>query len=118
MNKLKAIAIAATALMLTACGEPSGSDIQKVLEARIKTQAEQTRNIGVQFGSPGATAKMADQIASTKVLDVHKIGCKPDGDNAFICDYDAEISRQGKTRKLDPTQIRLVKSSDGWAASN
>lgn len=94
--------------LLTACGgAPSESDMKKAID--IQVQAEMTA--AKQFMGASMAEKMTPKIESLK-----KIGCKDDGENAYRCDLELEVTQNGRTNKA-PTRMRFVKGSDGWVAS-
>lgn len=51
-----------------------------------------------------------------EVVDAHKIGCKEDGENAYRCDVELALKQNGAVQKT-PVSLRMVKTSEGWAAS-
>jgi len=91
--------LAFNACILVGCGgEPSQHDI----ETAVAKQQQ------------GIPKEMQDLIPQVK--NVKKVGCKADGDKAYICDVEMEVSQLGKTQKgVGP--VRFIKASDGWAAS-
>jgi hypothetical protein len=96
---------------LTACGgAPSESDMKKAID--IQLQAEMTA--AKQFMG-GAGASMAEKLMP-KIESLKKIGCKDDGENAYRCDLELEVTQNGITNKA-PTRMRFVKGRDGWVAS-
>jgi len=67
-----------------------------------------------QMGGKLGTDMFKDMLPEIK--SVKKIGCKEDGEKAYKCDVELEVTRQGNTNKgIAP--IRFVKGSDGWIAS-
>ena len=90
---------------LTACGgAPSESEIKSAFESRLKTDTEQMEKM---VGKNNALS----QMGGLKVL--NKIGCKEDGEKAYRCDIEIEVTQDGKTNK-GPMSMRFVKGSDGW----
>lgn len=112
MIRTKAISsLFLTTTLLAACGgAPSEADMTKAIDKQI--QAEMTA--AKQFMG-GAGASMAEKMAP-KLENLKKIGCKDDGENAYRCDIEIEITQNGATNKA-PTSMRFVKGSDGWMAS-
>ena len=89
--------------MLAACGgSPSESDVRAAIE---KQSEQQLRAIA------GKGAFVDEQIAEQKkaVEAAKLIGCKSDGDKAFLCDVEANGSS---------VRVRMLKSSDGWLAAS
>lgn len=91
--------------MLSACSTgPSDSDMKAALQKNV----DQT--IGAMLGD-GKEA----QEAKPKITAVKGLGCKSDGDKAYKCDAEVEItSMMGKQKNA--RSIRFVKGSDGWIA--
>ena len=52
-----------------------------------------------------------------EIRGIQKIGCKADGEKAWRCDVEMEVSQGGTTQKT-PANMRFVKTSDGWAVTN
>ncbi|MGJ7917767.1 hypothetical protein ACI48D_20095 [Massilia sp. LXY-6] len=91
--------LAFSATILAGCGgEPSQHDI----ETAVAKQQQ------------GVPKEMQDLIPEVK--NVKKVGCKADGDKAYVCDVEMEVTQLGKTQKgVGP--VRFVKASDGWTAT-
>ena len=45
--------------------------------------------------------------------DVKKIGCKADGEHAYICDVEYVVTQLGNTSK-QTVPMRFAKGSEGW----
>ena len=54
--------------------------------------------------------------AAPTIESVKKLGCKADGDNAYVCDIELTIDAEGK-KNAKSIPMRLVKTSSGWQAS-
>lgn len=95
-------------LLLTACGgAPSEGDIKSALE---KSRADSLKSMA-QFGNSEMVKSMLPEFKN-----IRKIGCKEDGEKAYKCDVELEVSVGGNTNKgIAP--LRLVKGSDGWMAT-
>ncbi|MEX3555522.1 MAG: hypothetical protein VB131_02465 [Burkholderia gladioli] len=95
-------ALSASALLAACGGSPSESDVRAAIE---KQSEKQLRLIG------GKGSFVDEQIAEQKkaVESSKLIGCKSDGDKAFLCDL--EING-GSAR------VRMLKGSDGWLAAS
>ncbi len=105
------IFLALAAAALSGCsGEPSSSDIEKLVETEIKPAAElQAQMMTRAIGGTAAHFK-------PKLSDVNKIGCKADGEAAYACDVELVIeTAEGDKSKIVP--MRLVKGSSGWVLS-
>ena len=63
----------------------------------------------------GAGAEMAESLMP-KISGLKKIGCKEDGEKAYRCDVEMEVSQDGQVNK-GPANLRFVKGSDGWMVS-
>lgn len=100
-HKLNTTRIAATTLLvflLGACSSgPSESEIKSLIERDIKPAME----MGI-FG-----------LNKTTLNDVKKLACKADGDVAYKCDVELQISAGGK-KGNQVLPIRFVKTSTGW----
>ena len=100
-----------TTILLMACGgAPSEADMTKAIDKQI--QAEMTA--AKQFMG-GAGASMAEKMAP-KLENLKKIGCKEDGEKAYRCDIEIEITQNGATNKA-PVNMRFIKGSEGWMGS-
>lgn len=93
-------------LSLAACGgSPSESDVRAALSKQIDAGLEQARQIA---GKNAFFDRQAEdrrqEVAAMKL-----IGCKSDGEKAYLCDVEG---------KGGAGQIRMVKGSDGWLASD
>lgn len=97
--------------LLTACGgAPSEADMKKAIDKQVQAEMTATK----QFMG-GAGASMAEKL-TPKIENLKKIGCKDDGENAYRCDLELEVTQNGRTNKA-PTRMRFIKGSDGWMAS-
>lgn len=98
-------------LLLAACGgEPSEADIKTAFEKQTSANAKAMEQMGGKQAA-GMIKGLLPEVKSIK-----KIGCKADGENAYKCDVEMEVTQMGTTNKgIAP--IRFVKGSDGWMAS-
>lgn len=102
---LPALPLLTSALLLTACsGEPSSSDIEKVLQSGF-----------AQFNTQMTT--FAGRGAKVEVHSIKKLGCKSDGSNAYVCDVEVDVTNPMTGRSKSVAPLRLVKGSDGWVES-
>lgn len=106
LEKISKIAIGCGVLLiLTACGGgPSEGDMLAAI-------AKESSGLAKAAGRPDDGAGMIPKLNSVK-----KIGCKEDGDNAYKCDVELEVTRMGQTGKAI-TSVRFVKGSDGWGVT-
>ena len=108
MKFFKIGAMLGSAMLLVACGgEPSESDIRAVMEKDIKLANEQMSSLGSALGTG---TKM-----ETKLHSVKKIGCKADGDKAYLCDVEMDVEAPLVGRRKAVAPMRLIKASEGWA---
>lgn len=107
MKRLLKITFAAALLSaLAGCGgAPSESEMKTAWDKQVKADMASLRSL------PGGGG-FANMMPETKL--VNKIGCKDDGEKAYRCDVEMEVSQGGNTRKA-PINMRFVKVSDGWA---
>ncbi len=63
----------------------------------------------------GATGMNMFKGMTPEIKSVHKIGCKEDGEKAYKCDVELEVTQGNKTGK-NAAAIRFLKGSDGWIA--
>ena len=104
MNRSRLLIIGVASLMLVACGgEPSEGDIRKVIDKSIDDGNQVAQKMGVKMES--------------KVHSVKKIGCKSDGDKAYICDVEVDVEMPMVGRNQGVAPMRFVKTSDGWAVT-
>lgn len=110
-RSLLSFCVLSATLFLAACsGEPSEADIQAAVEKEMGSSAKTMEQIG------GKQAADVVKGFLPEVKSVKKIGCKEDGDNAYKCDIEMEVTQLGITNKgISP--IRFVKGSDGWVAT-
>jgi hypothetical protein len=98
-------------LTLAACGgAPSEGEIRAAIEKQMEVDAKAMAQMGGK--------QVADMVKGLlpEIKSVKKIGCKEDGEKAYKCDVEMEVTRMGNTNKgIAP--IRFVKGSDGWIAS-
>ncbi|NIF52612.1 hypothetical protein [Burkholderia sp. Ax-1724] len=105
-NKIAVVLALATSALLSACsGSPSEDDVRAALEKQVDVGRQQAEQIA------GKNSFVDQQVAEQKkaVADVKLIGCKADGDKAYVCDI------QGK---VGAARIRMLKGSDGWLAAD
>lgn len=95
-------------LALTACGgAPSEAEIKATIEKQIAAERQAIQKMA---GTQG-TAMVNSLVPEIK--SIKKIGCKDDGEKAYLCDVEMEVSQAGSTGKgVGP--MRFVKGSDGW----
>jgi hypothetical protein len=115
------VMLCGTALLLASCsGEPSASDISKALNGAIEAEQNQMKSLtaGLTAGLPSGASPVSEMM-SIKVTDLEKIGCKESGEKAYVCDvrYTMKGGLFGDEGRAITTPIRMVKASDGWAAS-
>ncbi|OXC75667.1 hypothetical protein BSU04_25900 [Caballeronia sordidicola] len=103
----RAFFVAALAsLSLAACGgSPSESDVRAALSKQVDAGLEQARQIaGKNAFFDRQAAERHEEVQAMKL-----IGCKSDGEKAYLCDVEG---------KGGAGQIRMLKGSDGWLASD
>lgn len=99
MRVLNLSFVCGASILVAACGgAPSDAD----LKAAVKKQMDADEK---------AAGMFADMMPKITVL--NKIGCKEDGEKAYKCDLEVEVT-QGKNVNKGPAQLRFVKTSDGW----
>ena len=107
-------------VLLAACsGAPSEGQMKDALQADIKRKQDQAVEAARALGGEQAAqmSRRMTEANATEVKNVHKIGCKDDGENAYRCDIEVEVSRRGgQIQKSQPFSARFVKGSDGWHA--
>lgn len=104
---IKKILTVLAVLPLGACSSgPSEGDMNAAVQKSVEENNKQMAALGGMFG--GAGRGMTDKL-KVEAPQVKKIGCKEDGQNAYICDIEL-VTKDGK--KVTPA--RFVKASDGW----
>ena len=99
-------------LALSACGgAPSEADMRAAVDSQVKAQTTAME------GFVGKKAMEASKGMTPEIKSFRKIGCKEDGEKAYRCDVEVEVSQLGSTAK-SAKSMRFVKGSDGWAVSN
>lgn len=103
------------AALLTACGgAPSEKEMHSAVQKQVDSANAQIGSIGSAFGQPGAA--VGDKLKTT-LHDFKKIGCKSDGENAYLCDVEIDIEAPFIGRSKQVTPMRFVKASDGWTVA-
>jgi hypothetical protein len=84
------------------------------MNAAIQKAVDQTNKQIASVGSMFDTAgKDVAEAFKVEAPEVKKIGCKEDGEKAFLCDV--EISDKNGSKV---TPVRFVKSSEGWVTAD
>lgn len=90
--------------LLTACGPgPSESAMNKAMEQSMLDTSKQVES----FSGEELAERFTEPTPALK-----KIGCKDDGENAFVCDVELTVADR---KAIAP--LRFVKTSDGWRIS-
>lgn len=98
-------------LFLTACGgAPSEGEMKAAIEKQTVAQQKQLEA----FAGKAAVAMSGDLMP--KITGAKKVGCKEDGESAYRCDVEVQVSQNGAVNST-VTQMRFVKGSDGWLLS-
>lgn len=100
------------AALLAACsGEPSTSDVKSLVDREIKPTLElQAQTLSL---FPGMFGGASTKSAKAELKDVRKVGCKADGEAAFLCDIEL-VMQHGESTKSQVVPLRFVKGSSGW----
>lgn len=94
--------------VLAACSSgPSDGDIEKAVKKNIDMANEQVKKM---------TGMEVPANMRTELRSVKNLGCADGGGNAYNCDVEIEIKSIAGVIK-QPTKLRMVKGSDGWAVS-
>jgi hypothetical protein len=109
-TKTAAIVILTSVVLTAYGGAPSESDMKEALEKQMKIEMNASKSF-----MGGAGADMAAKLMP-KIEGLKKIGCKEDGEKAYRCDVELEVSQDGRINK-GPGNMRFVKGSEGWMAS-
>lgn len=108
MKNIKIVFALPLVAFLAACSSgPSDGDIEKAIKKNVETANEQVKKLT----GMDVPANMRTEVLSTK-----KLGCTDAGGNAYNCDVEVEIKSIAGVIK-QPTKLRLVKGSEGWAVS-
>lgn len=93
--------------LLTAC---SSGPSDKEMEIALQKNVDQT--VGALLGD-----SKESRDARPKFTSVRRLDCKGDGEKAYKCDVELEVSSMlGKQKSTQ--SIRFVKGSDGWAVAS
>jgi len=93
---------------LAACSSgPSDADIKQAIQKTVDTTNESVKKM---------TGMEIPANMRTELLSAKKLGCTDAGGNAYTCDVEVEIKSVAGVVK-QPTKLRMVKGSDGWAVS-
>jgi len=109
-----------TLLLVGCAGEPSSTEVHKAVEDLFSNDSSalnQKNLLGVIATSAG--------IKEIKLNSVDKIGCEPNGKNAYLCEVAVEYtitSSEGSIsellgvggRKHSVNKYRLIKTSKSW----
>lgn len=96
------------AAWLAGCsGGPSEAQMTEAVKGLVNQQ-----QAALQSASGGMFSGMARAMAA-EITAVRKIGCKEDGQNAYLCDVEIEGKQGGQPFKK-VTNMRMVKTSSGW----
>lgn len=99
---------AALTIGLTGCGgAPSDSDIKTALDKAVLQQQKMMESVG--------GGQMKDML-KIEYTSVKKIGCKEDGEKAYLCDVEV-VAKTVAGEQKETSAIRLVNGSDGWVAA-
>lgn len=112
-ERLSALLLAICAVFLSGCsGEPSNSDVKSLVEREVKPVLEaQVQALNGMAGMLGGNARKTERV---ELKDVKKVGCKSNGESAYLCDVEL-VMQVGENSKSQITQMRFVKGSNGWA---
>lgn len=98
----------ACALGLAACtNEPTEADLRQAVERQVSAQNASMEQL------LGKGLTQAARQFTGEIKGVRKIGCQPDGEQAYRCDVELEIEHLG-TLAREPASYRFVKGSEGW----
>ena len=100
MSQMRLILLPLSALLLTACGEPSEADIKQALEREL-TQANQM------------TTLVLGEQGKIEVVAVHKLGCEP-AQGASTCTVEVETKLPVVGSQRQTQQIKVADGQDGW----
>jgi hypothetical protein len=93
------LAVVLSATVLAGCSaEPSQGDIETAVANEQKAM-------------PKIMEGLVPQVTVLK-----KVGCKPDGEKAFLCDLEVSAKQFGNQTQ-DVVPLRLVKGSNGWVTT-
>ena len=82
------------ALILSGCsGAPSEGDIKAAIEKEMQDNIEAGRAAG------GTTVAEMMKGMMPKIKNIKKIGCKDDGENAYLCDVEMDVTQMNVTNK-------------------
>jgi hypothetical protein len=99
------VLVVAACGLLTACGEPSESDMKSAVENTFNGMNSQLGGVG----------KLIGKDLSTKILSFKKLACaEAKGNPGYACDF--EMALDGPLgQKTEKGSARFVKGDKGWA---
>lgn len=110
-KSIRLLSASVALLALTACGgEPSESDIKTAFNNQVQAEAKAMQQFAGKAGADMAKSMMPE------IKSIKKVGCKEDGEKAYKCDVEMEVTQSGTTNK-GIVPMRFVKGSDGWMAA-
>ena len=116
LKLIKTAIILLIPFLLTACSTgPSESEIKTVFDRDLRPQIEQAAKMLESASNIFGVDK--DKPVPKITLEVKKVGCKADGDNAFMCDVEI-LGSNGEKNTSKVVPMRFVKTSSGWKTTN
>lgn len=107
-RKLATIAVATTAVLLTACA-PTDEDIKLALQKEI----DKVNDSAIQMVGKDMASKMQAKLISSK-----KIDCKSaDKNPGYICDVEVTVDLPLVGQQTKTSPMRFVKGDSGWTAT-
>lgn len=107
-RNLSVAALLPAALILSGCsGEPSASQVEKAVLESYAKEAIALRQV---------SGSMANRLIP-ELHGVRKLACNKLNDASYACDVELEMTAPGASqRSKGPTNVTVVKTSDGWVA--
>ena len=100
MSPMRLLLLPLSALLLTACGEPSEADLKLALEKEL-TQANQM-----------TTLVLGDK-GKIEVVAVHKLGCDQ-ANGAYACTIEVETKLPVVGSQRQTQQVKVAEGKEGW----
>ena len=100
MSPMRLLLLPLSALLLTACGEPSEADLKLALEKELAQASQMTTLV---LGDKG----------KIEVVAVHKLGCDQ-ANGAYACTIEVETKLPVVGSQRQTQQVKVAEGNEGW----